>query len=109
MYQSGIFLIPFFFYIKIISKSFSSYFLSSSAQKPLGGTRQGSCLCGKEVGVDHGDTAGVESVSSGGSPALLSEPEAGSHIGGGVRRAVWCAVLDPRGEVGPGWCGVWQY
>ena len=62
MYQSGIFLLPFFFYIKIITKFF--YFLSSSAQKPLGGTRRGSCLCGKEVGVDHGDRAGGRRVSS---------------------------------------------
>ena len=76
-------LIPFFFYIKIITKFF--YFLSSSAQKPLGGTRQGSGLCGKEVGVDHGDTAGVKSVSSErGSPALLSEPEEGSPMGRGT-------------------------
>lgn len=86
MYQSGIFLRPFFFYIKIVTKFFSFSFLSSSAQKPLGGTRQGSGLCGKEVGVDHGDTAGVKSVSSErGSPAPLSEPEDGSPVGGGAR------------------------
>ena len=52
MYQSGIFRIPFIFYVEIITNFFLFHFRSSSAQKPLGGTRQGSCPCGD--GGGHG-------------------------------------------------------
>lgn len=61
MHQSGICLIPFLFYIKIIIKLFLLCFLSGSAQKPLDRMEPGSHLCGKWGGGRAGPT-GVRRV-----------------------------------------------